>query len=244
MASELVPFNGYIARMNYRSQIGISMRHSVSPISFEVYPHLDPEKIYFDHVYRDEIERLLRIDGERYDGLYGGSYAKKRAEIGQEMIGFFQTNVDRIILSTETIPILPPEIIQLLPPSIIPYLEGIMTHLRVDGAVIRECDDQFMVGGHDLIYHWLKERPNTVITDAKMDRRDEPFQLLHEQVERILMQVLAGKIQAVTFYDVCHGMAIGVEELMRRQHGASYPGDANFNLTKEKLEKMILDLTL
>lgn len=217
MTPELIPFNGYQARMTYRSQIGVFMQHSTDPSSFEVFPHLEPGKIYFDHVYGREIERILAKE-RKYDGLYGQSYAKKRSEIAWAMVGLFRSNRERIILSTEKIPALPEEFLRMFPQAI-PYCDQPLTHHYVDMSVIRELDEQVIHGGHDLVYPWLRES-RCIITDAGIDQRDQPYSLLHEQIERFLMTVYADMFPAGTLYDVNHGITVGFEELARRKNGA------------------------
>ena len=230
MSSKLQPVNGFIWRSYYHSQLGIFAKHGTDPTIFEVYPHLKPGIIYYDHVYKKEIKKLLELDETRYGKLFGKAYYIKRRLILKTMAKFFQKNRRRIIISKKVIPTLPTQLKKFFPKA-----DGSLTHYYIDGSVIRECDDQFTHGGHDLIYPWLPAK--TVVTDITIDKRDRPFSLAHEQIERMLM---AKKLN----YDNAHEIAVAFEDMLRRQKGASYPGDANYNFSSELLMQKIFDLNL
>ncbi len=88
---------------------------------------------------------------------------------------------------------------------------------HVNGEIVRKyIDDQFVMGGHDLIYSYIPEK--TIWIEDKLDPRDIPHIILHEITERKLMA--RGKS-----YDNAHDYATAVEKESRRNAGGKYFGD-------------------
>lgn len=126
-----------------------------------------------------------------------------------------------------------------LPPPIPEYVHSREEKDRVeivmvDGKIVRQyMDPAFAFGGHHFVYSYVPERE--IWLDARMDPAEVPFVLLHEQTERTLM------MKENKSYDVAHDYATVAEKEVRRNNGASYPGDANypwFGKTNQELATM------
>jgi hypothetical protein len=87
----------------------------------------------------------------------------------------------------------------------------------VDGGIVRRyIDPEFALGGHGYVYDYIPK--NEIWIDAKIDRREYKYTILHESTERDLM--IRGKN-----YDIAHDYATVKEKEARRLDGTRYPGD-------------------
>ncbi len=93
--------------------------------------------------------------------------------------------------------------------------------LYVNGTIIRRhLDPEFVSGGHDLVYGYVPK--NQIWIDTITVPEEQPFVLLHEQVEQKLMA--EGKK-----YDNAHRFALAAEMEARIAAGVGmYPGDENY----------------
>lgn len=93
--------------------------------------------------------------------------------------------------------------------------------VMVDGAIVRQyLDPEFIGGGHEFVYDYVPK--GEIWVDVKIDPKEVPFIVLHEQVERELMK--GGKN-----YDIAHDYATVTDKEARRvQLGTRYPLDYDY----------------
>jgi len=87
--------------------------------------------------------------------------------------------------------------------------EGIEVWL-VDGRAVRHDFIDFVEGGHDLVYDWIPERQ--IWIDNDLSRDEWPFVIVHEAIERALME-------DGMEYDPAHDEANKVEDKLRHEPG-------------------------
>lgn len=108
----------------------------------------------------------------------------------------------------------------------------------LDGGEVRKCyDAYFSWGGHDLVYGRYIPKGEVWI-DQKMPKRGHQATVVHEVVERRLMNI------GLT-YDDAHDYATAADRQVRRSQGFKFPGDEcdppELNLSSSTLCQ-ILDL--
>ena len=95
---------------------------------------------------------------------------------------------------------------------------------EVDGGIVREkLDPYFVLGGHHLVYPYIPK--GEIWLDAKMPKDVLKYTLVHECVERTLMERGAN-------YDTAHDYATATEKEARRRNGIYLAGDEDFKKTR------------
>lgn len=90
---------------------------------------------------------------------------------------------------------------------------GPLSVVYVDGAVVRKyLDPYFILGGHDLVYSYIPK--NEIWIDARNNKKDNEFTLIHELHERALMA-------RGMDYASAHDYAIAEERYHRRKNGVA-----------------------
>ena len=89
--------------------------------------------------------------------------------------------------------------------------------------VRKNIDPYFVLGGHHLIYPYIPD--GEVWLDAKMPKEVLKYTLVHECVERALMERGAN-------YDTAHDYATATDREARRRDGIYIAGDEDFKKTK------------
>jgi len=89
----------------------------------------------------------------------------------------------------------------------------------VDGGIVRRyLDPEYVLGGHGYVYDYIPK--GEIWIDAKMDRREFKYTLLHERTE--MERMIVGES-----YDIAHDYATVTEKEKRRlDKVGKYPGDA------------------
>lgn len=190
--------DGFLIRNTLDDDFGIFHTHSNAISSFSPKFYIPKGEVWIDARYKDEKDFLLEMDvfltaNEKLPYAKLRTLAKKYFRPQGTMPKYIQHTKRR----------------------------GRLTIRLVDGSVIRRyLDPEFILGGHDLVYRYIPK--NEIWLDAKMDSRETPYILHHEEVERELMA--KGKS-----YDVAHEYATVADKEMRRRDGVGkYPGDARY----------------
>lgn len=90
---------------------------------------------------------------------------------------------------------------------------------EIDGGIVRrKLDPYFVLGGHHLVYPYIPK--GEIWLDAKMPKEVLKYTLVHECVERVLME------RGVR-YDTAHDYATATEKEARRRDGIYLAGDEN-----------------
>lgn len=91
--------------------------------------------------------------------------------------------------------------------------KGSLTIAYVDGRIVRAyLDPYFFLGGHHFVYPYIPK--SEVWIDARSDREDQPFTLIHELKERTLMA-------RGMDYPSSHDYALAEERYYRRKKGVA-----------------------
>lgn len=107
---------------------------------------------------------------------------------------------------------------------------------EVDGGMVREkIDPYFVLGGHHLVYEYIPE--GEIWLDAKMSKEVLKYTLVHECVERVLME--RGVI-----YDTAHDYATATEKEARRRDGIFLAGDEEFEEKAKAGKETIMEKLL
>lgn len=210
MKIEVVSVDGYFLRQHFSPDFlygrGSSIPTDYSPLFFA-----KANQFLIDSKFIDEADYFLWLE-KQFRHTFGKSYQEKRQAINRKLRKNKFRFEDFIITTKKN--------------------DG-LTIAEVDGAKIRrhlDCDAAW--GWHDKVYSYC---PNhTIAFETKADIRDQRPTIIHETIERTLMDI-PQKLD----YDQAHRYALIKEIDARKLDGASYPGDANFTLTvKQFLAKI------
>lgn len=190
---------------------GFAIRNSVDP-NFEIVTHritdlalpypkfFIPEgEIWIDNPLKGETEFLMKIE-EYYTNPKNDAEIKKFKAKGK-MVDEQRGYIKKLCLKGEIPEYRAKE----------ENMEGI-TVVSVDGSIVRQyIDPEFTFGGHGFVYSYIPK--GEVWIDIFMDPRETKYVVLHEVVERTLMEK-QGKT-----YDSAHDYAIASEKEARVKDG-------------------------
>lgn len=201
--------DGFKIRNTLDDDFAIFHQHSTHPGHYLPKYYIPHNEWWLDHCYQNETELLIKIE----ELLVPATIANYEAE--RE---FRKTHlclpgpVPEFKKSTE-------------------IREGVKIIL-VDGQIVRAyIDPEFVLGGHEVVYRYIPA--GEIWLDGLMDKREVPYILHHEWVERELM--LKGQS-----YDDAHGYATVADKELRRRDGyGNYPGDANYSFYHDLEQEII-----
>lgn len=184
-------------------------RRQADPTCYNTRIYIPPNEIWIDHSYIDESEELLSWENE-LKNLVGRDYLAKRDEKVKQLQELRNkkniSRTDYLIKETKS---------------------DDVTRVYVKGSIIRKYfDPDFIFGGHHYVYSYIPQ--NEIWLDVTVDPEEIPFVYLHEKIERDLMK--EGKN-----YDQGHEIALCLEKNERRNNGACYPGDINYQRPNQDL---------
>ena len=158
-------------------------------------------EVWIDGIAKAETDFLLKIEQET-DKYLAANSQKESSDYRSYMKGFYRKGpIPNFIKDKKT--------------------ENGLTICYVDGPIVRQyLDPYFIFGGHDLVYDYVPFKE--IWLDALTDPQEIKYILLHERVERDLME--KGKD-----YDNAHRFATAADMEERVKDGlASYPEDENY----------------
>lgn len=191
--------DGFKIRNTLDDDFAVLHNYSQNIANYSPKFYIPQNEWWFDYAFKDELDFFIEIEELTTELL-----KTKPFEIVREELKDIYSSKNQNDLKKEEIE----------------NKEGIKVFMVSGEAVRKSLDPHFVFGGHDLVYNYIPAKE--VWIDDKTDTKEIPYILLHEKVERDLME--KGRN-----YDIAHEFATATDKEMRRkQEGSSYPGDENY----------------
>lgn len=208
----IVYVDGFKIRNKYGADFGIIHKREISGF-FSISTWFIPKnEIWIEKRLKDETEFLLKtakLEDKLYKKLH--DIRKARRMLIQKLCKKYKPKPQELTKNT--------------------YKKYGFFIREVDGGIVRKhLDPLFIIGGHFKVYPYVPK--DEIWLDAKMNPKEMPYFLIHENIECKLM------IKGVN-YDIAHEYATAADKETRRRDGIKFPGDEDKKSSKIFAHKLL-----